>query len=199
MKRGQRCLSCALFTKPCSTYALGTSTSLRWKMQTVIARRPPRKGSRCVVALLCVLASMGTVPEAMEIKRPVQDKKLSPALTIGVPREWCHLWYDRAIADDIWAKLVWAGLNLTAADLPGAVLQKEDLPGRRCLPSRCARRSSLPGSSLGFVAPNMALLPTTISCRSWPTCLLRLDQRLDRSVLSGADHNGPACIAFPVR
>ena len=28
---------------------------------------------------------MGTVPEAMEIKRPVKDKKLAPALTIGVP------------------------------------------------------------------------------------------------------------------
>jgi integrase len=65
----------------------------------VIARRPPRTGSYCVVALSRVLASMGTVPEAMEIKRPVQDKKLSPALTIGVPAEWCRLsrlWYDRA-------------------------------------------------------------------------------------------------------
>jgi hypothetical protein len=42
---------------------------------------------------------MGTVPEAIENKRPVQDKKLSPALTIGVPGEWCRLsrlWYDRA-------------------------------------------------------------------------------------------------------
>jgi hypothetical protein len=42
---------------------------------------------------------MGTVPEAMEIKRPVKDKKLSPALTLGVPAEWCRLsrlWYDRA-------------------------------------------------------------------------------------------------------
>jgi hypothetical protein len=39
-----------------------------------------------LVALSRVLASMGTVPEAMEIKRPVQDKKLSPALTIRCTR-----------------------------------------------------------------------------------------------------------------
>jgi integrase len=68
-------------------------------LQEVIARRPPRTGSYCAVALSRVLASMGTVPEAMEIKRPVQDKKLSPALTIGVPAEWCRLcrlWFDRA-------------------------------------------------------------------------------------------------------
>ncbi len=68
-------------------------------LQTVVARRPPRTGSYCVVALSRVLASMGTVPEAMEIKRPVQDKKLSPALTFGVPAEWCRLcrlWFDRA-------------------------------------------------------------------------------------------------------
>src|SRR5205807_8463800 len=67
-------------------------------LKEVIARRPPRTGSYCVVALSRVLASMGTVPEAMEIKRPVKDKKLSPALTLGVPAEWCRLsriWYDR--------------------------------------------------------------------------------------------------------
>jgi hypothetical protein len=68
-------------------------------LREVISRRPPRTGSYCAVALSRVLASMGTVPEAMEIKRPVQDKKLSPALTIGVPAEWCRLsrlWFDRA-------------------------------------------------------------------------------------------------------
>jgi integrase len=68
-------------------------------IQGVIARREPRTGSYCAVAFSRVLASMGTVPESMEIKRPVQDKKLSPALTIGVPGEWCRLcrlWYDRA-------------------------------------------------------------------------------------------------------
>ena len=68
-------------------------------LRQVIARKPPRTESYCVVALSRVLASMGTVPEAMEIKRPVKDKKLSPALTMGVPAEWCRLsrlWYDRA-------------------------------------------------------------------------------------------------------
>jgi hypothetical protein len=68
-------------------------------LQAVIARRPPRTGSYCMVALSRVLASMGTVPEALEIKRPVHDKKLSPALTTGVPAEWCRLcrlWFDRA-------------------------------------------------------------------------------------------------------
>jgi hypothetical protein len=68
-------------------------------LQAVAARRPPRTGSYCIVALSRVLASMGTVPEAMEIKRPVKDKKLSPALTTGVPAEWCRLsrlWHGRA-------------------------------------------------------------------------------------------------------
>ena len=68
-------------------------------LRQMIARKPPRTGSYCVVALSRVLASMGTVPEAMEIMRPVQDKKLSLALTTGVPTEWCRLsrlWYDRA-------------------------------------------------------------------------------------------------------
>ncbi len=50
-------------------------------LRQMIARKPPRTGSYCVVALSRVLASMGTVPETMEIKRPVKDKKLSPALT----------------------------------------------------------------------------------------------------------------------
>jgi hypothetical protein len=53
------------------------------ELQEVIARRPPRTGSYCAVALSRVLASLGTVPEAMEIKRPAQDKKLSPA------DSWC--------------------------------------------------------------------------------------------------------------
>jgi hypothetical protein len=66
-------------------------------LKAVIARRPPRTGSYCIVAISRVLASMGIVPEALEIKRPVQDKKSSPALTTGVPAEWCRLsrvWFD---------------------------------------------------------------------------------------------------------
>jgi integrase len=69
-------------------------------LEAVIARRPRHPGSWCIVAISRVLASMGTVPEAMEIKRPVQDKRSSPALTLGVPTEWmrlCNIWYDRSV------------------------------------------------------------------------------------------------------
>lgn len=68
-------------------------------LHTIVARHPRRTGSYRKVAVSRVLASMGTVPEAMEIKRPVKDKKLSPALTLGVPAEWCRLsrlWFDRS-------------------------------------------------------------------------------------------------------
>ena len=68
-------------------------------LKTVIARKPPRIGSYSIVAFSRVLASMGTVPEALEIHRPVPDKKSSPALTLGVPIEWarlCRLWFDRS-------------------------------------------------------------------------------------------------------
>ncbi len=68
-------------------------------LKTVIARKPPRIGSYSIVAFSRVLASMGTVPEALEIHRPVPDKKSSPALTLGVPPEWarlCRLWFDRS-------------------------------------------------------------------------------------------------------
>jgi integrase len=69
-------------------------------LRAVIARRRFRIGSWCIVAFSRVLASMGTVPEALEIKRPVLDKKSSPALTIGVPAEWvriCRVWFDRSL------------------------------------------------------------------------------------------------------
>jgi integrase len=69
-------------------------------LKAVIARRSRRVGSWCVVAFSRVLASMGTVPEAMEIKRPVRDKRSSPALTRGVPEEWlrlCRIWFDRSV------------------------------------------------------------------------------------------------------
>jgi integrase len=68
-------------------------------IEALIARRQQRVGSWCSVALSRVLASMGSVPEAMEIKRPVQGKRFSMALTLGVPEEWmrlCTLWYDRS-------------------------------------------------------------------------------------------------------
>jgi hypothetical protein len=44
---------------------------------------------------------MGTVPEALEIHRPVPDKRSSPALLRGVPLEWaqlCRIWFDRSTA-----------------------------------------------------------------------------------------------------
>ncbi len=69
-------------------------------LEALIARRRQRAGSQCAVALSRVLASMGTVPEVMKIKRPVQGKRASLALTLGVPAEWmrlCTLWYDRSV------------------------------------------------------------------------------------------------------
>jgi integrase len=68
-------------------------------LQAVIARKPQRTGTYSIVAFSRILASMGTVPEALEIKRPVVDKKASPALTQGVPSEWarlCRVWFDRS-------------------------------------------------------------------------------------------------------
>jgi integrase len=68
-------------------------------LEALIARRPRHVGSWCIVAFSRVLASMGTVPEAMEIKRPVLSNRSSPALTRGVPAEWmrlCNTWFDRS-------------------------------------------------------------------------------------------------------
>jgi len=68
-------------------------------LEAVIARRPRHPGSWSIVAISRVLASMGTVPHSMEIKRPVPDKRSSPSLTLGVPAEWmrlCNIWYDRS-------------------------------------------------------------------------------------------------------
>jgi integrase len=70
-------------------------------LKTVIARRVTQAGTCSLVPLSRVLASMGTIPEAMEINRPIFDKKSSPALTRGVPPEWarlCRIWFDRATA-----------------------------------------------------------------------------------------------------
>jgi hypothetical protein len=47
-------------------------------------------------------------------------RKFGPVLGMVTPKSLIALIgpNPRAIADDIWAKLVWAGLNLTADDLP---------------------------------------------------------------------------------
>ncbi|MDZ7578637.1 MAG: site-specific integrase [Candidatus Nanopelagicales bacterium] len=48
-------------------------------------------------------------------------RRFDPARALGVPRSVSALISTdpRLIADDIWAKLLWAGLNLQPADLPG--------------------------------------------------------------------------------
>src|SRR5436305_12740660 len=49
-------------------------------------------------------------------------RRFDPARALGAPRSLRALIGPdpRVIADDIWAKLLWAGLNLEAADLPRA-------------------------------------------------------------------------------
>lgn len=51
----------------------------------------------------------------------VDARRFDPARALGVPRSVNELigTSPRAIADDAWAKLMWAGLNLQPADLPG--------------------------------------------------------------------------------
>ena len=49
----------------------------------------------------------------------------------------------RAIADDIWAKLVWAGLNLTAADLPRRGPAKRGLTRPHAYPIELCRALAL--------------------------------------------------------
>ena len=48
-------------------------------------------------------------------------RRFDPARALSTPRSLRALIGPdpRVIADDIWAKLLWAGLNLEAADLPG--------------------------------------------------------------------------------
>lgn len=68
-------------------------------LQAVVARRPPRNGTYCIVAFSRVLASMGTISEPLAIKYPMPDKKSSPALTSGICADWarfCRLWFDRS-------------------------------------------------------------------------------------------------------
>jgi len=68
-------------------------------LRQVIARRPPRTGTYCIVALSRVLSSIGTIPEAMEIKRTFVDRTTLPSLTSNVPAEWarlCRIWLDRS-------------------------------------------------------------------------------------------------------
>jgi hypothetical protein len=55
-------------------------------LQIVISRKLARIGTYSIVAFSRALASMGTVPKALEIQRPVPDRKSSPALAGRSPR-----------------------------------------------------------------------------------------------------------------
>jgi hypothetical protein len=48
-------------------------------------------------------------------------RRFDPARALAIPRSVAALigTDPRVIADDVWAKLLWAGLNLQPADLPG--------------------------------------------------------------------------------
>src|SRR5258708_7304388 len=68
-------------------------------LRKVIARRPPRAGTYCIVALSRVLSSIGTIPQALEIKRTFVDRTTLPSLNCNVPAEWaglCRIWLDRS-------------------------------------------------------------------------------------------------------
>jgi integrase len=49
------------------------------------------------------------------------DRRFDPVRALAVPRSVSALigTNPRVIADDVWAKLLWAGLNLDSSDLPG--------------------------------------------------------------------------------
>ncbi|KPL87576.1 hypothetical protein SE18_10890 [Herpetosiphon geysericola] len=53
-------------------------------------------------------------------------RRLDPSRSFGTPRSIRSLIgpAPRVIADDVWAKLLWAGLNLQADDLPGAMWKR---------------------------------------------------------------------------
>ena len=63
-------------------------------------------------------------------------RRFDPAKALGAPRSLRALIGPdpRVIADEIWAKLMWAGLNLEADDLPRA-------DRRTSTPSRWSTRS----------------------------------------------------------
>jgi integrase len=69
-------------------------------LRAVVARRPVRVGTECIVALSRVLASIGAVPHPLEIERRPADRTRLPSLARGVPVEWarlCRVWYERSV------------------------------------------------------------------------------------------------------
>jgi integrase len=68
-------------------------------LRAVMARRPARVGSECIVALSRVLASMGAIRQPLEIERRPSERTSWPSLVRGVPMEWarlCRVWYERS-------------------------------------------------------------------------------------------------------
>jgi integrase len=74
-------------------------------------------------------AGIGAAPENMAKAAVVRDlqewewipRRFDPTRALALPRSVAALigTNPRVIADDVWAKLLWAGLNLQAQDLPG--------------------------------------------------------------------------------
>jgi integrase len=72
-------------------------------LRSVIARRPPRRGTYCAFAISRVLAKIGAIPEPMEIVRPFVVRADLPEITEGVPPEWarlCRRWLDTSTVSD---------------------------------------------------------------------------------------------------
>ena len=70
-------------------------------------------------------------------------RRFDPARSLTAPKSLLALIgpNPRAIADDIWAMLVWAGLNLTADDLPRMGRGSLGAGLHTHTPSRCVERS----------------------------------------------------------
>jgi integrase len=72
-------------------------------LRSVIARRPPRRGTYCAFAISRVLAKIGAIPEPMEIVRPFVVRADFPEITEGVPPQWarlCRRWLDTSTVSD---------------------------------------------------------------------------------------------------
>ncbi|MGC2172725.1 MAG: tyrosine-type recombinase/integrase, partial [Candidatus Sulfotelmatobacter sp.] len=72
-------------------------------LRSVIARRPPRRGTYCAFAISRVLAKIGAIPEPMAIVRPFVVRADLPEITEGVPAEWarlCRRWLDTSTVSD---------------------------------------------------------------------------------------------------
>ena len=73
----------------------------------------------------------------------------------------------RVIADEIWAKLMWAGLNLTRDDLPKHANRRE--PARRGIRSSSSARSRCCGCSPGCASTRSSACASARSAGKHPT------------------------------